>query len=120
MKKFEETNGFDLGFVVGMIEGEGCINSSSHDGYPVVNIEICNTDRCLLEKCQEVLGGNIHTRKELTISRHPKKIYRLLTSGAYTKFTETILSLYPYLLSEKKKRQCLKALEMVNNRKANR
>jgi len=107
-------NRFDLGYVVGLFEGEGnisiVINTKSKNPMLSPRVEISNQDRNLLEKVKEILGfGQIY--------RGSKKSgmwrWNIQNLADVLRFCELI---EPYLVSEKKRKLCLLVAEFCRSR----
>ncbi|MCX6815352.1 MAG: LAGLIDADG family homing endonuclease [Candidatus Aenigmarchaeota archaeon] len=98
-----ETRDFCIGFLIGMIEGEGCIAKISHTikgktyVYPQIVIE--NTDKQLLEKCITCLASldiTVHLYYNKHKENHPnwKNSWRLVILGK--KNMNKVVSFYSY------------------------
>lgn len=105
-----ETKDFCIGFLIGMIEGEGCIAKVSYTVkgktyiYPQIVIE--NTDKELLEKCIDCLNtlnitSHIYYNKHK--ENHPgwKNSWRLVIIGKGN--IQKIIALYSYKSQKLKK-----------------
>lgn len=96
-------NDLEIGFVVGMIEGEGSIVLYRKGGRISPRVGIANSDKGLLEKCKRIMGGKIYAFKRRIPNR--KVAYSLVIAslnGVY----ETLVALRPFLMSERKTRIC--------------
>ena len=98
-----ETTDHDLGFIIGMIEGEGTITiaKSRNNLHPL--IRIANTKYELLERCRQIMGGSIF------LHRRPnpkyKELYDFQLFGVRT-VLETLKRIKPFLISFQKKNLC--------------
>lgn len=115
-----------LAFVGGFLEGEGTIGT-----YPSVDrrrlgkeykymrpeIVFKNSNKELLEFCQQVVGGHIYPVKDLKDSGIPKphwnikKQYQLIISGK-SNAKKIAAELIPYLISNVKRGRALQVLAL--------
>jgi len=100
---------FDLGFLIGIIEGEGCITiirSRRHDRpndrlIPVISI--VNSDIDLLKKVHKIIGGVLVPHSYDWIERGEKR--KFVVRIAYTlPVLKTLEKIQPYLITHKKKK----------------
>ena len=89
MIKFHELSDYTQGWVVGILEGEGCFTTSK--GYPCVKVEM--TDKDVIEHFSFVLQwpNKIYTRKR----GDNKRSYELSVSGQQAKLF--MLDVFPYM-----------------------
>jgi hypothetical protein len=97
----DKATGYELGFIIGLIEGEGSLGlTGGFKGmYPILSIS--NTNRLLLEKAQDIIGGNIACSTSNNIKH--KDAYRLFLSGIHT-ILQTLKKLDGHLIT--KNQQC--------------
>ena len=109
--------GFDLGFVVGMLEGEGTISLYGVKGNGRLGAKVywTNTKWELLAELQKLLNswGEIYTQ-QLSGNRNPKHVYVV---GQYAQIEQVLLTIEPFLITKKKQAQLV--LEALNLAKSN-
>jgi len=106
----DDLTGFDLGYLVGLFEGEGCVffykHIRSRKGHPVsfrAGVFIGNTYRPMLEKVQSITGiGHIGNSSRKPIPGRRKQYYewRVTAQKEALWFLENI---FPYLAEKKDK-----------------
>ena len=84
-----------LGWAAGVIDGEGCITTSSQGGKVIgIQVVVVNTDLSMIEKLQELFGGsNMPVRKR---PHHCKQQYRWQVVGR--KAGKFLCSVGPHLV----------------------
>lgn len=87
-------NKFDKGWVTGLIEGEGCFDFLSNPRYPsrYLRLRVGSTDRDVLERLCEILGGTIHEQQAQV---GHKRYWRLSLHGGAV--DDLIDEIYPHL-----------------------
>ncbi len=96
---------FELGFIIGLIEGEGSITlgkgvCKNYQGFSLhPRFFITNTNLQILNEAKRIIGGVIYTEK-LKNPKHKIK-YKLAIDGV--KLKNFLLEICPYLLSKKKR-----------------
>ena len=106
-KKLER---FDLGFIVGLIEGEGHIalglhsmNKNPQSLYLIPRLHIANTKLPLLEKCHEILGcGHIRKRQYKTRVHHDWTECYYFEITKFIDILNVLLQLEPFLISKRR------------------
>lgn len=101
-------SGFELGYVVGLFEGEGHISlNESHRNDPKrtvcysVHIGITNTNRALLEKAKEIIGiGVVRSHHQPNKNNKDCFIWHLGDQKSVLWFLNQV---YPYLIEKKEK-----------------
>jgi hypothetical protein len=106
---------FELGFIIGLIEGEGCLtlgrsickNPQGFSLHP--RFFITNTNLDILGKAQSIIGGIIFSKGERLSNKH-KQAYKLSIEGK-DRLKVILPQIEPYLIS--KKLNCELLLEYV-------
>lgn len=110
-------SGFQCGYVVGLIDGEGCIglNKQKRGNYWMWRpyLHITNTRKELLEKCQELIGGNLS--KGHAYGPNEKPCYNLRLFN-YQLLAETLAIVTNLLIIKKKQAEIV--LEFCRDRLA--
>jgi hypothetical protein len=109
-----EATDFELGFAVGLFEGEGWItlhHSRKRKTPPRASIGIGNTNLELLKKAQGIIGGSISENS----CSGKKAMYHLVISK-HKAVLETLRILKPQLIEKREKaEEVLKYLESLSN-----
>jgi hypothetical protein len=108
-----DLNLFDLGWLVGMIEGEGSVNSHINEksGYLCTSLSIASTDKDIINRLNSLFPGASRQYKR-EYNNHYKTQY--LWSINKRKDIRTISkTIFPYL-SERRKTQFGKVINMIN------
>jgi len=108
---------FELGFIIGLIEGEGsitlgrgvCKNPQGFSLHP--RFFITNTDMVLLNKAQSIIGAGKIFKKEKIQKINHKQGFKLCIDDK-NELKTLLLKLEPYLISKRK--QCQLLLEYIN------
>ena len=98
---------FDLGFIIGLIEGEGTLTISVARGYGRPLIQIANTDLELINKTSTLLGTGFTIRD----ARKGRKTAYYLKTSSIHKIMQILTKLRPYFVSERKRKLCDLLLE---------
>jgi len=100
-----EATEFDIGFIVGLIEGEGCFNLNLRKGrrHPRPRLQISNKDLNLLRKAQKILGGRI---RKLRDSKYGGAVYNLVISNLLALYL-ILKTLLPFFISKKEQAKIL-------------
>jgi hypothetical protein len=99
-----KANDFEVGFIIGLIEGEGCLSASVSAGKLDLILQIANTNRQLLEKAQEIIGGKIYCQHQSHLGHmNCKDAYKLKISSIKTLYV-TLLKLQTHFIGKRK--QC--------------
>jgi len=114
---------FELGFIIGLIEGEGtitigrgvCKNPQKFSLHP--RFFITNTDMVLLKTAQSIIGMGKIFRKEKIQKINHKQGFKLCVNDK-NELKTLLLKLEPYLISKRK--HCQLVLEYINNHKRRR
>lgn len=108
-------NDFELGFIIGLIEGEGSITLSRgkstifKQGFSLCpRFYITNTNLQLLSEAKKIISGTIFKEKSKN-SKHRDK-YRLTLDGL--KVRSFLVEILPYLITKKK--QCELAIKYID------
>lgn len=108
-------NDFELGFIVGLVEGEGTISLSMgkskifKQGFALCpRFYITNTNLQLLSEAKRIIGGIIFKAKSKN-TKHKDK-YKLCIDGLKVK--SFLLEILPYLITKKK--QCELAIKYID------
>ena len=110
-----ELSDFDLGWLVGMIEGEGnmaCrIGKKKNGSYLGTTISISSTDKDMIDRLQELVPlGRAAYKREPKVAHHKTQyLWSVNKRQEVRTITETIL---PYL-SERRKEQFGNALQKI-------
>jgi hypothetical protein len=105
-----EATDFEIGFITGLLEGEGSITfSGGKNSTPHPMVRISNMNRRLLEKAQKIIGGKIYAEELF-----PNVYNYDLNIGSLRNVYETLKKLQPYLIG--KKRQADLMLEFCQSR----
>lgn len=113
-------NDFEKGFIIGMIEGEGCINISiarnkhARFGFTLNTVfEIANNNKLLLEKCNEILkiDRGVHPKKPQKPTHH---IPYGLRTNRHEEIIRVLEPIYKDLISKRKQAEWL--LEFCKSR----
>jgi len=110
---FKELTDIEKGILVGLIEADGSLGIAKNRGkwykkgfalYPY--IYIVNTDLTLMEKVARILGNryNIHVHPQGKSHKGRKKVYKL-TIKKLAHVLDLLRQLYPYFLSDRKKKK---------------
>ena len=102
---------FELGFIIGLVEGEGsitlgkgiCKNPQGFSLHP--RFFITNTDMMLLKKAQLIIGGKIFKKEKIQKINH-KQGFKLCIDER-NELKTLLLKLEPYLISKRKHCQLL-------------
>jgi len=127
----DNLNDFDLGYLVGIFEGEGCIAfnySERKDEYPreyyTVHIVIGNTNKKLLKNIQNITGlGKVLSKGKPIISKYKECfIWRISKQKEVLWFLKQC---FPYLIEKKEKAKLVmpfleSRIKCNPNEKANR
>lgn len=113
-------NDFELGFIIGLIEGEGnislgrgvCKNPQGFSLHP--RFAITNTDKRLLLKAQSIIGGIIIKQEKTKSPIHKNKFILMINGQKLKLFLPLICS---YLIT--KKQQCRLLMKYLNIHKRN-
>jgi len=75
IQKLENLSEFELGYIAGMIDGEGCIGANIDERNKIVTpyIIITNTDKKLMEWLSSILGYDFYIKKQT----HRKTCYQI-------------------------------------------
>lgn len=94
------TTSEELAWAGGIVDGEGCISVHSVNDkrlrWPVLRAEVCvvNTDRRMVDKLQELFGGDIYERPPRTERHRPTFEWKVRNPLAAT----MIRAVRPYLI----------------------
>jgi hypothetical protein len=104
----------DLGWIAGLIEGEGYIGRIGRKSQPVASLEIYSTDRDVIERLVKLLGGKTKQREQCLSARkyskgQTKTLYYVRWNSA--RAAAIIMTIFP-LLSERRKASAIGSLEL--------
>ena len=108
-----ELSDFDLGWLIGMLEGEGCVNShiNKKSGYLCTSLSIASTDKDVVDRLNKLFPGAARNYKR-EYDNHYKTQY--LWSINKRKDIRTISQTVIPFLSERRKLQFGKVINMIN------
>ena len=100
--------GFDLGYIIGLFEGEGYIafnyslrKDKCESEYYTVHIGISNTNKKLVEKVKNILGYGKITKQAKPKKKHKQcYIWRITAQKETLRFLELV---FPFLIEKKEK-----------------
>jgi hypothetical protein len=101
-----------LGYVAGIIDGEGCIRLKTIQGQPVPVLSVTNTDLRLIIRLQEWFGGYVWTQKQ---SIGNGKI-RYSWQVAARKATAVLVATLPYLLLKVEQAEIVLAVQAMKRK----
>ena len=115
-KQTLELSDFDLGWLVGMIEGEGNIfgkiGQEKYGGYLGVGISVSSTDKDMIDKLYEIVPYGTTSYKRLPKLPHHKTqyVWNVTKRQEVRTIAETLL---PYL-SIRRQEQFQKTIDLIN------
>ena len=88
---------FDIGYLAGIIDGEGCLNLYNSRGYTHCRLTINTTDKLLASWLKEKLGtGGVNKEKRRKPKPHHKQVYIFLMAAQADMF-ELLKWITPHL-----------------------
>lgn len=102
-----------IAWAAGIIEGEGCLGLYQDNRRPstyTVKIQVESTDKFVVDKVQEIFGGNIYENNAPSKLPKYKKSWRWLVSNKQG-VKQILTTIYPYLSPRRQD----KANEILNN-----
>jgi len=98
-KSLANLSDVEVGWLAGIIEGEGCIAPQFRGYWVRMRVLVVNTDMAMLDKLQELAGGTISKKRIKAQPHHRPQRTWYLSANHCVEFLETI---YPYLVGRKK------------------
>ena len=113
-----ELSSFDLGWLVGMIEGEGSINShiNTKSGYLVTALSVASTDKDIIDRMNKLFPGASRNYKRVYENHYKTQyIWNINKRKDIRTIAATIL---PYL-SERRTQQFTKVINQIDDYEKN-
>jgi hypothetical protein len=110
---------FNVGYLAGIIDGEGTIGifKSNRSKHHHVEISVGNTDRGIIEYVQRIIGGNIYeSRTKNPRHRSSSKPFFSVKLNGLRNVQNALEKILPYLKSKDKKRKAQLILKYCNIR----
>jgi hypothetical protein len=91
---------FDMGWLIGLIEGEGTVSIESDRAYRIPCIQISNSETDILKHAQFLMGGHLSSYGQ----KNPKwRDRKLVTMSRIIDVRNALKKLLPFFINERKK-----------------
>ena len=110
--KFDQWTDIEIGYLAGIVDGEGCLNIYRTKAHTQCRLTINTTDKILGDWLKEKIGtGGVNKERRIKPRPHHKQVYIYLMA-AQKDLLNLLLWITPHLLIKKKRAQeCIDFLE---------